>query len=1104
MSIDEQDLLDIKRTLVGHVQFSVDGLYTHRLRRQLAEAKVRDGLDMMAESLLSAQRDGLITFHERRWKTAFELPEIITGDKTGIPGSSPERAPEPTVPVLRAIPAQVLSGNTVVKTSSLPAYDPSDTSQVWEVFNTLAAHYIECLRLGAASRASHYADKHKSQFHILRLNARWWPDDAGARSIRISRDDLGADFLKGLSKRTRDPILIGYPLSVSYIASEDIYIVTPMAILQCDISIDEGAVTVTPQTTTPILNPDWVKKRFDRREFRTALRKLADITENDSDEISLAGREGWVDLQQMTQMTSSFLGHQCADRLAPANTMGGLHLRTLDKLQNCVGLFLIAENNYTKGSQADIRSLINNQDIDIRDTALAGFFAGASENVEALPVSAPFDLSEDQFLAARDALSAKVTVISGPPGTGKSQVVASILISAAMNGKTALFSSHTHKAIDAVQQRVDALTPDRIFLMRAGGDESRDIDFKSAINALIANLRESEDKYAHRAAMNRIQEINDEIGAIVALSDEVSSLTLAMGRCWEEKTSRGGISKKVSDGVEVANELPKKASLWARVYRFISSLFLKRSPSIDDLIIELDTSPLSSVDDASLDAELEKLEKVHQHAVAALKVNSDPEQLAKHFAELKVIAERGLKDFLGTLELTSPSHRQRLTELQGAIGLATSRADQLLVWQQYADVIVDHFPIWAGTALSIPSRIPLVPALFDYVIIDEATTCNIAQALPLLARARQVIIVGDKMQTGMVSDLNPGREREMLNDVGLGAVEFAKYSFSQVSLFDLANSLPCAKRHILRDHFRCAPEIAEYISSTFYGSRLMVRTNESALKPPKGTQSGMHWTNIVGPIESAGKGCRSESEALAIAEHITSLVRDQNYGGSIGVVTPFQRQAQLIAIEIERRITFEERERVSLVVGTAHKFQGDDRDLVLLSLCYGPGMPRGSDWFLRNNTDWLNVAVSRARAVCHIFGNREACEQSSIRHIVRLANSLRKTETGTRNSEPVFESPWERALYEALEKAGIAAITQYPLAGRRLDLAVFSGNIKLDVEVDGDTYHRDRDGFRKVSDYWRDHTIKSVGWKVRRFWVYELKKDIGACVERVKQDIADR
>jgi very-short-patch-repair endonuclease len=66
---------------------------------------------------------------------------------------------------------------------------------------------------------------------------------------------------------------------------------------------------------------------------------------------------------------------------------------------------------------------------------------------------------------------------------------------------------------------------------------------------------------------------------------------------------------------------------------------------------------------------------------------------------------------------------------------------------------------------------------------------------------------------------------------------------------------------------------------------------------------------------------------------------------------------------------------------------------------------------------------------------------------------------------------------------------------------LIEGDVKLDVEVDGEAYHRDPDGFRKVSDQWRDHQIRGLGWKVLRFWVYELRDDMERCVDRIVDEL---
>jgi very-short-patch-repair endonuclease len=82
-----------------------------------------------------------------------------------------------------------------------------------------------------------------------------------------------------------------------------------------------------------------------------------------------------------------------------------------------------------------------------------------------------------------------------------------------------------------------------------------------------------------------------------------------------------------------------------------------------------------------------------------------------------------------------------------------------------------------------------------------------------------------------------------------------------------------------------------------------------------------------------------------------------------------------------------------------------------------------------------------------------------------------------------------------LQQAGVNVVLEYPIAGRFLDLAILAG--KLDVEVDGESAHRTAGGGRKDDDHWRDLQLQSLGWRVVRFWVYELRENLPRCVQQV-------
>jgi very-short-patch-repair endonuclease len=153
--------------------------------------------------------------------------------------------------------------------------------------------------------------------------------------------------------------------------------------------------------------------------------------------------------------------------------------------------------------------------------------------------------------------------------------------------------------------------------------------------------------------------------------------------------------------------------------------------------------------------------------------------------------------------------------------------------------------------------------------------------------------------------------------------------------------------------------------------------------------------------------------------------------------------------------------------------------------------------------DWrrLNVAISRARAVAHVFGDLSYARSGKVSSLQRLARVA--TEPRKRTAETTFDSEWERRVFYALKAQGLEAIPQFEIAGRRLDFALFGrGEVKLDLEIDGRHWHADTDGKRKLADHWRDKQLQSLGWRVQRFWVDELEKDLEGCIERVKQQLS--
>lgn len=221
----------------------------------------------------------------------------------------------------------------------------------------------------------------------------------------------------------------------------------------------------------------------------------------------------------------------------------------------------------------------------------------------------------------------------------------------------------------------------------------------------------------------------------------------------------------------------------------------------------------------------------------------------------------------------------------------------------------------------------------------------------------------------------------------------------------------------------------------------------------------------------------------------------------MGVITPFRPQAVELDEAVRASLSAEALEKAEFRAGTVDSFQGQERDLILFSPCLGPASSASALQFVQRDWRRLNVAISRARAVAHVFGDLNFARSGKVTSLARLATW--STEPKPKVSEGLFDSDWERRVYEALKARGLDPVPQYEIAGRRLDFALFGASgVKLDLEVDGRRWHLDIDGNRKSSDLWRDHQLKSLGWRVRRFWVDELSRDMEGCLDLVERDLA--
>jgi very-short-patch-repair endonuclease len=850
----------------------------------------------------------------------------------------------------------------------------------------------------------------------------------------------------------------------------------------------------------PAIVEDWIRGQqkyggWDAARLRSWL-LLDDETSDLQDDDEMAAAD-FVEVPQLASRLSAAVGKDAHQKIDPVAVVESVPVNPKTGYYNALVLMVDGGGRYTRSAIGDYDILQTKGTQDFAATSLDAIFGGTGHRSMPIPIVHPFPLAENQLVAARSGVVGPLSVVTGPPGTGKSQVIAAIMLSAAAAGKSVLFAARQHRALDAVQERLHDVTGDRVLMVRANeADSWGGFNFLDALKGLQTRAGTQEGVPAFNRALARLKETDDKRWTLLARWQELHNITeAAASLSWRIEE----VERKLLDSSQLlaAEQARPNSSCWRKCLdKFRAMLSLRPK------VILIGQSWVRN----QLERELAGLRQdltVAEAKIASLRTpleaaHENPASITDLVTELSKDLVLRLLDLLDNI---AAKDRQALTEIIGDVAL---RGTHTLPSDAYR-LILKHFPLWAVTTLAAGSRIPIVAGLFDYVIFDEAAQTDIASAIPLLFRAKTAVVVGDPMQLAMISNLDPKEERDLLQRYNLLRGGVGRFAQGRTNLFDLVSSCGTATRHILTDHYRCHPEIASYFNEAFYGRKLAALTDVNRLKIPRGYKAGLHWTDITGPIVARAGGTQSgsassEAEAAAIIAQLKMLI-DQNYAGTIGVVTFFDYQAKTIAGMADRAFGASALERHSVKVFTANKFQGDERDVMLLSLCLGASTPVGAKTFIQKERRLLNVAVSRARAICHIVGDLEYAAHSGIPHIEALVRKFRQAQNPRgASANDRFDSPWEKKLFDALVARGLSPTPQYPEGGRFLDLALINDRTakKLDIEVDGVTFHTSADGYRLATDLWRDHQLKGLGWTILRFWVYELRDNMEKCLDRIE------
>lgn len=393
--------------------------------------------------------------------------------------------------------------------------------------------------------------------------------------------------------------------------------------------------------------------------------------------------------------------------------------------------------------------------------------------------------------------------------------------------------------------------------------------------------------------------------------------------------------------------------------------------------------------------------------------------------------------------------------------------------QQYMRSARNAVPAWIMPVHMVSETTSKVMGAFDVVIVDEASQCDI-RSLLVLFRAKKVIIVGDDKQispsaVGIKYDIVFNFINQHLSDFPHGQL----FDLT-TSLYDLAQLFFTSQTLMLKEHFRCLPEIIEFSNQNFYQGEIL------PLRDVPDSQKLSPVLETVFVSEGYRKDKINKPEAEAICSRIKEMTKDPKYRGkTIGVISlTGYEQAKYIFNKIDDYITPSEQEEIKFHVGDAYAFQGDERDIIILSMVVGGEDDRFRALSSKGNKQRFNVATSRAKDKLILFHSVELGKDLNNPKDLRyqLLNYMKnglESEKAIENKKEKCDSVFEEDVFDYLTRRGYKVTPQVRVGNFKIDLVVEGEKNKLAVECDGDKWH-------PPSKWWddkmRQRQLERAGW----------------------------
>ena len=441
--------------------------------------------------------------------------------------------------------------------------------------------------------------------------------------------------------------------------------------------------------------------------------------------------------------------------------------------------------------------------------------------------------------------------------------------------------------------------------------------------------------------------------------------------------------------------------------------------------------------------------------------------------------------------LRDENKRRRLKIHSKSLVTNRKRIQNNILEEEDFKPLLEAFPCWCVTTYAVSDSLPLKPGMFDVAIIDEASQCDIASCFPILFRAKRAVIVGDDKQLPHLSFLEKAKEQSFLSQYGIPDKYQLIWRFRTNSMFDLADYYSM-NSVMLDEHFRSLPPIIDFSNHEFYNDRIRIMRKD---KPQE---------NVLELVEVLdGKAdfdaTRNLPEIEAVVKRLHEIIIEDERNNpdnpvSVGIISPFRAQVEQLKVSVSKVLSDYMIRKHQIAIGTAHTFQGDERDIMIISWAVADNSYTQSLMFMQK-PNLFNVAITRGRNKVINFISRNPRElpeghfRNYVSYMQEYQNKKQAIETGDID-ENIYKNSLEREVAQNIRELEHKVVAGCDIAGLSADLFV---DDKFVIEIDGV-----EDKIKShVSNMKKQAIIERSGYKVKRITFREWQYSPKACLDRV-------